>query len=71
MNEKGQTYFLEKYMTKIYKRFLPDSNNSLNLTEDFIRKLKEIKLEKNLKILSFDLINLFPSIEKQNKSNNS
>ena len=48
-------------MTKIYKKFLPDSINSLNSTEDFIRKLKEIKLEKDLKMVSFDTI--YPSID--------
>ena len=42
--KEGHTYILEKYMTKIYKKFLLDSINSLNSTEDFIRKLKEIKL---------------------------
>ena len=56
--KEGPTYFLEKYMTKIYKRYLPDNNNSLNSTEDFIKKLKEIKLEKDLKVVSFDIINL-------------
>ena len=35
----------------------------LNSTEDFIRKLKEIKLEKDLKIVSFDIINLYPLID--------
>ena len=50
-------------MTKINRKFLPDSINSLNSTEDFIRKLKEIKLEKDLKIVSFDIINLYPLID--------
>ena len=50
-------------MTKIYRKFLPDSIISLNSTEGFIRKLKEIKLEKDLKMVSFDIINLYPSID--------
>ena len=51
------------YVTKIYKKFLPDSINSLKPTEDFIRKPKEIKLGKDLKMVSFDIVNLFPSID--------
>ena len=44
VNKKEEpTYFLEKYMTKINKMFLFGDINSLNSTEDFIRKLKEIK----------------------------
>ena len=50
-------------MTKIYKSFLPNNNNSLNSIEDFIRKLKGIKLEKDLKMVSFDIINLYSSID--------
>ena len=52
--KEGITHFLKKFMTKIYKRFIPDNNNSLNSTEDFIRKLKEIKLEKDLKMVNFN-----------------
>ena len=64
VNKKvGPTYFLEKYMMKIYKRFLPDGNNSLNSTKDFIRKFKEVNLEKDLKMVSFDIINLCLSID--------
>ena len=50
-------------MTKIYKRFLPENCNNLNTTEDFIKKLKEIKLEKDQKMVSFDITNLYPSID--------
>ena len=50
-------------MIKIYKSFLPNNNNSLNSIEDFIRKLKDIKLEKDIKLVSFAIINLYPSID--------
>ena len=50
-------------MMKIYKSFLPNSDNSLNSIGDFIKKLKEIKIEKDVKMASFDIINLYPSVD--------
>ena len=47
VNEKEEpTYFLKKYMMKIYKKFLHDNIHSLNSTEDFIRKLKKLNWKK-------------------------
>ena len=70
--KEGLRYSLEKYMTKIYKKILPDSVNSLNSTEDFIRKLKELKLEKRSKDGQFWNNKFkFLNSHKWNKSNNS
>ena len=60
---EGPTYDIEVYMTNIYKEILPPSDHSLNSTADFIKRLRSFEHNSKDKIVSFDVINLYPSID--------
>ena len=50
-------------MTKIYNEILPSSDYSLNSTADFIKKLQSFENNYIDKIVIFDVINLYLSID--------
>ena len=63
--KEAPTYDLEKHMNSLYKNLLLDSTAAPTSTDDFIIKLKELKIEKEDISVSFDIENVYPSIEKE------
>ena len=67
---EGPTYEIEKYMKNIYNKLLPPSTHSLSSTSEFIQRLREFSSNQEYILVSFDVINLFPSIDIQEIQNN-
>ena len=63
--KEAPTYSLEKYMKNIYREILTESETTLQSTEDFIKRFREIDIEKDEILVSFDVENLYPSINKE------
>ena len=63
VNKKGfPTYEIEKSMNNIYKEILSESETTLQSTKNVIKRLREISIEKDEILVSFDIENLYPSI---------
>lgn len=56
------TYKLENYMKTIYAKLLPQSDKMIKSTKEFIDKIRNLKIKENEMIVSFDIKELYPSI---------
>ena len=63
--KEAPTYDLEKYMKSLNKNLFPDSTAALTSKTDFIKKLRELKVEKEDILVSFSIENMYPSVDKE------
>ena len=52
-------------MKSLHKNLLPFSTAAITFTEDFINKFRELKIEEKDILFSFDIENMYPSIDKE------
>ena len=50
-------------MKSLFKNLFPDSTAVLTFTKDFYKKIRQLKIEKDI-LASFDIENMHPSIDK-------
>ena len=55
----------ETHRENVYREILPESETTLQSTEDFKKRFREINIEKDEILVSFDVENLYPSIDKE------
>lgn len=66
MKERAQNFGKRlKSTTKTYTQLILPSNKSINSTHQFISIIKNFNLQPDHKMLSFDAVNLYPSIDIQ------
>lgn len=59
----GPTYSIEKVLPTILKGFLSETERVLKSTEDFIQRIKSLKVEENHLVASLDIVSLYPSVD--------
>ena len=62
---EGPIYDIEKYVKNIYNKLLSPLIHSLSSTSKFIQRLRKFSINQEYILVSFDVINLFPSIDIQ------
>lgn len=65
VNKREQvTYQLDKTMKNVYNKILPATENVLASMQELIQKFREISIDKNDILVSFDVKELYPSVDK-------
>jgi hypothetical protein len=55
---------LARYLLNIISPLAGKSNSHINNSMDFIEQVKGVKMERDVKIVSFDVVNLFTSVPR-------
>ena len=60
---------VDKYVSRIIKTYTLDSEYSIKNAKDFVQKMKEKNISKDLKMISFDVAALYPSVPQEEALN--
>ena len=66
INTKGSSYYkIAKFVSRELKPLTTSATSFIKDSEQFVNKLKNIQLQEGEKIVSFDIVDMYPSLPKQ------